>query len=98
MSRGIINIVLYDIDQAEETIEQFTTDPSGFLAQYRLTEDERAAFERSDYGALYAMGAHPFLLWQVVRSLAMIDSTPMPALIEEYRNSVSPHGTPDHIT
>ena len=98
MSRGMIDIVLYEIDQTIESIERFTTDPGGFLDAYRLTEDERRAFEAWDYGTLYAMGAHPFLLFQVVRSLAVRNGVAIPEIIEQYREAISPHGAPDYIT
>jgi hypothetical protein len=94
----MIDILLYEIDQTAESIERFTTDRAGFLDGYRLTGTERAAFEAWDYGALYAMGAHPFLLFQVVRSLAVREGAAMPQIIEEYREAISPHGAPDYIT
>lgn len=94
----MIDIVLYEIDQTEETVADFAADPAAFLARYRLTDAERRAFVSWDYATLYNMGAHPFLLWQTVRSLAVLDDTPMPALVEEYRREVEPHGWPDHIT
>lgn len=98
MTRGMIDIVLYEIDQSEDTVNRFADDPRGFLSDFRLTDGERTAFEDWDYGALYAMGAHPFLLFQTVRSLAMLSEAPMPELIAEYRQVVTPHGWPDHIT
>jgi hypothetical protein len=94
----MIDIVLYDIDQTIESIDRFATDRTAFLDAYRLAEDERRAFEAWDYGTLYAMGAHPFLLFQVVRSLAVRDDTAMPQIIEQYRQAISPHGAPDYIT
>ncbi len=94
----MIDIVLYDIDQTIASIDRFATDPGGFLDAYRLTEDERRALETWDYGSLYAMGAHPFLLFQVVRSLAVRDGVAMPQIIEQYREAISPHGAPDYIT
>ena len=98
MSRGLIDIVLYEIDQTIESIDRFVTDPGGFLDTYRLTEDERRAFETWDYATLYAMGAHPFLLFQVVRSLAVRNGVAMPQIIEQYRQAISAHGAPDYIT
>lgn len=98
MSKGMIDIVLYEIDQTEETIRGFADDPAAWLSGFRLTEDERSAFERWDYGTLYALGAHPFLLWQTVRSLSMLEDTPIPEILDEYRKQVEAHGWPDHIT
>lgn len=98
MSRGAMDIVLYEIDQTDRTIEGFVTDPGGFLAGFDLSDDERAAFVDWDYGTLYALGAHPFLLFQAVRSLAVRDGISMPELLSEYQETVTPHGTPDYIT
>lgn len=98
VSKGIINIVLYEIDQTAETVQAFADDANAFVARFRLTDAERHAFEEWDYATLYAMGAHPFLLWQTVRSLAMLDGTPIPELVAQYRERVEPHGWPDHIS
>ena len=49
-------------------------------------------------GTLYALGAHPFLLFQVARSLAVHKGMSMPDLLRQYRETVTPHGTPDYIT
>lgn len=98
MSLGTIDIVLYEIDQTDESLEAFATDPSSFLSRFVLTDEERAAFVEWDYGTLYAMGAHPFLLFQTVRSLGVRNGMTMPDLLDQYRDAVTPHGTPDYIT
>ncbi len=98
MSRGTIDIVLYEIDQTVETLERFATDPDGFLEGFDLTDAERTAFVEWDYGTLYAMGAHPFLLFQTVRSLGVHSGVPIPELLAQYREAVTPHGAPDYIT
>ncbi len=98
MSRGAIDIALYEIDQSVETLERFAADPEGFLAGFDLTDDERTAFVEWDYGTLYAMGAHPFLLFQTVRSLGVHNGVPIPQVLEQYSEAVTPHGTPDFIT
>ena len=98
MSRGMLDIVLYEIDQTEATLERFASDPEGFLVGFRLSEEERTALVDWDYGTLYAMGAHPFLLFQVVRSLGVHGGVPIPELLARYREAVTPHGTPDYIT
>lgn len=98
MSRGLVNIVLYDIDQTEDTLTRFVQQRSGYLDAYPLSDEERAAFETWNYGALYAMGAHPFLLWQTVRSLAILDGVSIQDTVAEYRSQVTPHGYPDFIT
>ena len=49
--------------------------PPGFVAQWEkgerleFTPEERRALERRDYGSLYAMGAHPFLLWSFTEAI-----------------------------
>lgn len=108
MSRAEIDMLLIDIDLTDQSIEAFRSDARGFVDAWEaagrdratgrweggvLTDDERRAFIDFDYATLYRMGAHPFLLWQMVRSVVG-DSMPVGNLIAEYNHAVEPHGHP----
>lgn len=113
MSRYMINKLLIEIDRTDEAVAAYRIDPAGFVARWEaaaadpqppypdggtLTDEERAAFEALDYGALYGMGAHPFLLWHVVRAVLVSDDLDVHTLSARYIEAVSPHGHPDFAT
>ncbi|WP_156891357.1 hypothetical protein [Agromyces subbeticus] len=67
---------------------------------HELTAAERDAFAARDIGALYALGAHPYLLWhfiEAVHSHEFAAGFGWRDLVERYRAAVLPHGTPDYI-
>lgn len=107
MSRAEIDLLLIEIDRTTETIAEYRTDAAGLVARWEaaeadrsagrweggtLTEEERSAFAGFDYATLYRLGAHPFLLWQMVRSVA--GDTPIADLVAEYRQAIEPFGHP----
>jgi hypothetical protein len=47
--------------------EQMRTDPAGAIADFPLTDEERAAFLTGDVAKLYQLGAHGFLLSRLPR-------------------------------
>lgn len=98
MSRAELNLALLDIDRDDDSLRAFDADPAGFLEGRRLSHDERVALETWDHGTLYALGAHPFILWQAVRSLSALRGEDLPDLIVRYRSAVEPHGYPDFAT
>lgn len=113
MSRYMLNKLLIEIDRTDEAVEAYRSDPVGFVARWEaaaanpqppypdggtLTDEERAAFETLDYGTLYAMGAHPFLLWHVVRAVLVSDDLDVRQLAARYVETVTPHGYPDFTT
>jgi len=98
VSLGAVDVALYDLDQTVESMDGFLTNPVTFLSGYDLTPGERSAFESWDYGALYGMGAHPFLLFQAVRSIESHRGRSIQETLEAYRGAIGPHGRPDYIT
>lgn len=113
MSRYMIDKLLLDIDHTDAALETFIADTPSFLDRWErsaadpvpphpqgghLTAGERAAFEQWDYARLYRMGAHPYLLWHVVRAVYVPDRMTIEELIEEYRAAVAPLGYPDFTT
>ena len=113
MSRYMVNKAMWEIDQSAETLAAFKTDARAFLEQWEsqanrptspypqggsLTGDERQALEARDYGALYAMGVNPFLLWQFARSVSVPDEMSGEELVASFRDAVEPYGYPDFFT
>ena len=113
MSRYMVNKLMWEVDTADRALAEFKEDPGSFLASWearyerpvpphpgggRLTDAEREAFRARDYGALYAMGANPFLLWQFARSVSVPEEMGIEELISSFREAVAPHGYPDFHT
>lgn len=113
MSRAEINMLLIDIDLTYESVRSYREDPAGFVNVWEtkgrnriagrrvggvLTPEERRAFMSFDYAALYRLGAHPFILWQMVRSVAVTQTTTVDEVIADYRRKIEPLGHPDFGT
>jgi hypothetical protein len=98
VSRAGLNTALIAVDATDESLARFDADPARFLRSFDLTSDERSALERWDYARLYALGAHPFILFQAVRSLGEVRGRPVPEIVAEYRAAVEPLGYPDFTT
>ena len=95
MSRYQVDKVFREVVLDPEKCGSFLQDRRAFLEGRDLTEAERRALVEQDYGALYAMGAHPFLLFGWAASTAGKD---MPSLLREYCEAVRPHGYPEWAT
>jgi hypothetical protein len=114
MSRYQMNKFIAYVDEDGERVNAFHADPAGYVAAWEaraaasrlptadsgtFTDEERRAFVERDYGTLYAMGVHPYLLLHLARALdVQIEETPWPEFVERYRAAVSPHGFPDFGT
>lgn len=113
MSRYMVNKAMWAIDRSDSNLRAYQSDPRAFLdAWERLADDpqppypdggtlapeERTALETLDIAALYAMGANPFLLWQMVRSVTVPDRMTNEELIGLFRTAVEPLGYPDFST
>jgi len=109
----MVNKLMWEVDRSDEALASFKDDAAAFLEDWeslaelpvppypdggRLTDTERLAVETRDYGALYALGANPFLLWQFARSVSVPDEMGIDELITSFREAVEPHGYPDFHT
>jgi hypothetical protein len=94
MSRYQVDKVMREVAHDEGAQAAFLADTAAYLDGRDLTAEERAAFLAGDYGALYRLGAHPFLLWAFTR-VALPNGGPSPG---EYVATIAPHGTPDFAT
>lgn len=112
MSRYMVNKLIWEVDTSDEALARFKADPYGFVESWQeiesptppvpqgghLTEAERLALVGKDYGALYALGVNPFLLWQFARSVSVPDEMAIEELVNSFREAVAPHGYPDFHT
>jgi hypothetical protein len=98
VSKAGLNMVLLAIDASVESLARFEEDPVAFVRSFDLSSEERQALVEWDYGQMYALGAHPFILFQAVRSLAEGRGIGIPDLLADYRAAVEPHGYPDFAT
>lgn len=114
MSRFELDKFILYVDAQATRVEEFHSDPAGYVGRWRaraatfrlpvpnggiLDDDEAAALATRDYGRLYEMGVHPYLLLHFARALdVQIEGTPWPDFVERYRAAVSPFGFPDFAT
>jgi len=95
LSRYQVNKAIRWIPNDSNTRTAFLSDRAGFLDSFQLTDVERKALIEIDYGTLYALGVHPFLLYRFVMSVLTGDRRSLQA---EYRKNVTPFGWPDFST
>jgi hypothetical protein len=95
MSRYHVDKVLKQVAQDDAALQAFKANAAGFFEGRDLTEAERDALANVDYKALYAMGAHPFLLNGFIMRVWQGDRR---SLLKEYREAIAPLGYPDFAT
>jgi hypothetical protein len=61
------NRMIFEIRRDMAKYRRFRADLEGCMAEYGLTEEERAAWRAVDIRALGALGVHPYFLPQVSR-------------------------------
>lgn len=61
------NRLIFEIRRDREKLRRFQSDLEGVMAEYGLTEEERAAWRALDIKRLGALGVHPYFLPQVSR-------------------------------
>ena len=92
MSQYGIAKFLFQHNGDAEVRAAFEADPDAALDRYPLTEEERDALRRRDFGALYGLGAPPLMLLY----LSNYTGLPVPHYVEAIRaaNPASPHPNP----
>ena len=83
MSRYAVNKALWEIARDDEKAARFMADPAAFLADRGLTVEEHRQLLDRDFGAMFAAGAHPFLLFTFRIKLSGGFSYPM--MVEHVR-------------
>jgi Aromatic-ring-opening dioxygenase LigAB, LigA subunit len=63
MSRYAVNKVLWEVARNDEIAAEYMATPEAVLADRGLTEKEYRQLLERDFGAMFADGAHPFLLF-----------------------------------
>lgn len=109
----MVNKLMWQIDREDEALAAFRDDPAGFVATWEamsltagppypdggeLTDEERDAFCRRDYPLLYSLGAHPYLLWHMVRAVESDPGTNVEALSDAFKAGIQAYGVPDFTT
>lgn len=95
MSRYQVDKLLRVIARDEFARAEFLKDAAGFTKNCDLTDQERRALMEKDFRALYALGAHSFLLFAFVMSVFPGDRK---KLEEHYCSTIAPLGRIDYST
>jgi len=113
VSRYMVNKLMWEIDRRDESVEAYKRDTVAFIDGWEaatlspvppypdggtLTPDERQAFEDWDFERLYALGAHPYLLWHLVRAIFVPERMTVEELSDAFKDAVAEHGRPDFAT
>ena len=103
MSRYLVNKFIRLVNTSPEALEGYLADPGAFLSEWQraqalqLTAEERAALATRDYEGLYAMGAHPFILWSFTQAVYERE-VPVEDLRADYKRRTAAIGYPDFRT
>ena len=75
MSLYALQKLIRDVNRTPALRQRFFGVPESLLADYDLSDTERSALMRRDYGALYRMGVHGLLLrpFSILHSVAEKD-------------------------
>ena len=63
MSRYGVNKALWVVSRDDAQAKIYMETPEAFLADFSLTPEERRQLVERDFSAMFADGAHPFLLF-----------------------------------
>jgi hypothetical protein len=72
--------------------------PTERVSGNAFTPEEREALVAQDFETLYAMGAHPFILWTIMLPILERRLGPFPVVSEHYTATIAKHGRPDWST
>lgn len=114
MTIYMIDKFMRDVEMSNARVKAYVADPAAFVAQWRasgagpdavaddreLSEREQEAFAARDYGTLYELGAHPYLLWHFTEAVYEHEYTEgfgWRQLVERYRARIAPVGDVDFI-
>lgn len=103
MSKYFVDKLMREVNIDENSFRAYVKDPAAFVEQWERTEGnelspaERAALSQRDYEALYAMGAHPFLLWSFTQA-TLEHEVPREELVKRYKEKTAVVGYPDFTT
>jgi hypothetical protein len=98
MSRYQVDKLLRETVLDADALARYVAGPAAFLVGRDLAIDERRALVEQDYGALYALGAHPFLLWGWAARVDALRGGDKEHFRDRYSAAVRAHGYPDFST
>jgi hypothetical protein len=79
---------LYHLNRDPRVQSRYRDDQAALLAEYSLSEEERAAIERGDLGLMYVLGTNGQLLMHFAAYLGL----PWAEYIQAMRDGVARHG------
>lgn len=104
MSRYMVNKFMHLVNVHEWALKDYLRDPAAFVARWQekdeahqLSQEERSALANRDYERLYALGAHPFLLWSFTQAI-WEHEVDRDELIKDYKEKTGQIGYPDFRT
>lgn len=114
MTRYDVDKFITYVEGLDEEVVAFVADPPAYVAGWvqrgresrvpvpnggRLSDAEQRAIANVDYAALYAMGAHPYVLWHFTEAaFVWAGELTWPELKEQFREAVAEFGNPDFTT
>lgn len=103
MSRYAVNKLMRRVNMDPDALAAYRSGAPTYVAafakaqhragQQGLTAEETAALAAKDYAALYALGAHPYLLWSFTEAVHV-----RAELVESFRVAAARVGNPDCTT
>lgn len=103
MSKYLMNKFMHLVNMNEWAEKEYKGNPAAFVEKWEkgeklgLTPEERDALARRDYAKLYALGAHPFLLWSFTEAV-WVHERPREDLVKDYKEKTGKIGYPDFKT
>lgn len=103
MSKYLMDKFMHLVNMNEWAEKEYKSNPASFVKKWekgeklKLTAEEREALSKKDYGKLYALGAHPFLLWSFTEAV-WAHEKPTEELVKDYKEKTGKIGYPDFKT
>jgi len=103
MSKYLMNKFIHHVNMNEAAEKEYKGDPRAYVEKWeqgeklKLAVEEREALCNRDYGALYALGAHPFTLWSFTEAV-WGHERPREELVKDYKEKTAKVGYPDFKT
>ena len=103
MSKYSMNKLIHLVNMNEEAEKEYVANPRAFVEKWeksqklKLQPEEREALATKDYGKLYALGAHPFMLWSFTEAV-WIHERPREQLVADYKAKTAKAGYPNFKT
>lgn len=103
MSKYSMNKLIHLVNMNEAAEKEYVANPRAFVETWeksqklKLQPEEREALATKDYGKLYALGAHPFMLWSFTEAV-WVHEIPREQLVADYKAKAAKAGYPNFKT